>query len=333
MKINELVLEDREEISRLLLLGLTFDDIGQTIGRDKSTVSREVGRAGMNRLTYRACKAEKHARKQKKKQGRKSKINHNPELEKIVLKKLGKKWSPMQIASTLKTDYANDTTMQVSHETIYSYVYVLPRGALKKELLACLRQQRKYRQKRSKKGNPEEKRGKIADMLSIEERPAEVADRIIPGHWEGDLILGKYKRTALGTLVERTTRSTILVHLTGKDATSVRRAYAREMKTLPQQMKLSLTYDQGKEMAEHKQFTMDTNIQVYFAHPGSPWERGTNENTNGLIRQYFPKGTDFSKISRREIKKVQHSLNTRPRKTLDWKTPQETFNKLVAVNS
>jgi IS30 family transposase len=239
----------------------------------------------------------------------------------------------MQIANTLKTDYAGDMKMQISHETIYSYVYVLPRGSLRKELLSCLRQERKYRQKRSKKGNPEEKRGKIADMLSIEERPADVVDRIIPGHWEGDLILGKYKRTALGTLVERTTRSVILAHLTGKDATSVRQAYAREMKTLPQQMKLSLTYDQGKEMSEHKQFTMDTNIQVYFAHPGSPWERGTNENTNGLIRQYFPKGTDFSKVSKREIKKVQYSLNTRPRKTLNWKTPQETFNKLVAINS
>ena len=333
MKINELVFEDREEISRLLLVGLTFEDIGKSIGRDKGTISREVNRRGMDRTTYRALKAEKHARKQKRKQGRKRKLDSNPKLKKVVLEKLGKKWSPMQIANTLKTDYAGDMKMRISHESIYSYVYVLPRGSLKKELLSCLRQERKYRQRRSKKGNPEEKRGKIADMLSIEERPAEVADRIVPGHWEGDLILGKHKRTALGTLVERTTRSVILVHLTGKDATSVRRAYAREMKTLPQQMRLSLTYDQGKEMTEHKQFTMDTDIQVYFAHPGSPWERGTNENTNGLIRQYFPKGTDFSKVSKREIKKVQHSLNTRPRKTLNWQTPQETFNKLVAIDS
>ncbi len=307
MKTNELVFDDREEISRLLLLGLTFKDIGQVINRDKGTISREVGRAGMNRFTYRACKAERYARKQKKKQGRKRKLDSNPELKKIVLEKLREKWSPTQIASTLKTDYAGDMKMKISHETIYSYVYVLPRGSLKKELLSCLRQERKYRRKRSKKGNPEEKRGKIADMLSIEERPREVADRIIPGHWEGDLILGKYKRTALGTLVERTTRSVMLVHLTGKDAASVRQAYAREMKTLPEQMKLSLTYDQGKEMAEHKQFTMDTRIQVYFAHPGSPWERGTNENTNGLIRQYFPKGTDFGKVSKREIKESEYS--------------------------
>ena len=333
MKINELILEDREEISRLLLSGLTLEAIGQAISRDKSTISREVGRKGMDRFTYRACKAERHARKQKEKQGRTRKLDSNPRLKTIVLDKLKDKWSPMQIASILKTDYAGDMTMQISHEAIYSYVYVLPRGSLKKELLSGLRQERKYRRKRSKKGDAEEKRGKIADMLSIEERPAEVADRIIPGHWEGDLIMGKYKRTALGTLVERTTRSVILVHLTGKDAMSVRRAYAREMKTLPQQMKLSLTYDQGKEMSEHKQFTMDTDMQVYFAHPGSPWERGTNENTNGLIRQYFPKGTDFSKVSKREIKKVQQSLNNRPRKTLNWKTPQETFNKLVAINS
>lgn len=329
MKINELVFEDREEISRLLLLGLTFEDIGQAIGRDKGTISREVNRKGLDRTTYRALKAEKHARKQKRKQGRKRKLDSNPKLKKVVLGKLRKKWSPMQIASTLKTDYASDMKMQISHESIYSYVYVLPRGALKKELLSYLRQERKYRQKRSKKGNPEEKRGKIAEMLSIEERPQEVADRIIPGHWEGDLILGKYKRTALGTLVERTTRSVILVHLTGKDATSVRMAYAREMKTLPKQMKLSLTYDQGKEMSEHKQFTMDTDIQVYFAHPGSPWERGTNENTNGLIRQFFPKGTDFTKVSRYEVKRAQHLLNGRPRKTLNYQTPYEVFDKLI----
>lgn len=333
MKTNELDFEEREEISRLLALGFSFADIGRIIGRDKGTICREVGRAGMTRETYRAGKAHKHARRQKRKQGRKSKMEQYPKLKRYVLAKLRKQWSPMQIANTLETDYAGDMTMQISHETIYAYVYVLPRGSLKKELLKCLRQERKYRQKRSRKGKPEEKRGKIADMISIEERPSEVADRTVPGHWEGDLILGKYKRSAVGTLVERTTRTVILVPLKNKDATSVRKAYAKEMKNLPKQMKRSLTYDQGKEMSEHKQFTVDTNIQVYFAHPGSPWERGTNENTNGLIRQYFPKGTDFSKVTRREIKKVQQLLNTRPRKTLNWKTPLESFNSLVAINS
>jgi len=183
-----------------------------------------------------------------------------------------------------------------------------------------------------KREKTEEKRGKIANMLSIEERPEEVADRTVPGHWEGDLILGKYKRSALGTLVERTTRYTILVPLGNrKDAISVREAYAEAFKTVPDELRKTLTYDQGKEMSEHQQFTIDTGMQVFFAHPGSPWERGTNENTNGLIRQYFPKGTDFSQISEDEIKKVQRKLNNRPRKALNFYKPDEIFNKLVAL--
>ena len=168
-------------------------------------------------------------------------------------------------------------------------------------------------------------------MLSIEERPREVADRTMPGHWEGDLILGKQKRTALGTLVERTTRDTILVPLNAKDATAVRKAYAKERRSLPREITKTLTYDQGKEMSGHKQFTLDTGIVVYFAHPGSPWERGTNENSNGLIRQYFPKGTEFDKVSAREIKRVQRELNDRPRAVLHWKKPIEVINHLVAL--
>ena len=166
-------------------------------------------------------------------------------------------------------------------------------------------------------------------MISIEERPAEVAERTVPGHWEGDLILGAGNRTALGTLVERTTRTVLLVPLRAKDAASVRRAFERRLRAVPRQMKLSLTYDQGKEMAEHELFAANTRMKVYFAHPHSPWERGTNENTNGLIRQYFPKGTDFSKVSRYRIRKVQDELNGRPRKTLGWKTPFEAFNELL----
>jgi IS30 family transposase len=223
-------------------------------------------------------------------------------------------------------------TMRISHEAIYQYIYVLPRGSLKKELITALRQERKYRRKRNGRKQPSaETRGKIANMLSIEERPAEVADRTVPGHWEGDLILGKYKRTALGTLVERTTRTTILVPLKAKDAASVRRAYVRALRTLPKSLTKTLTYDQGKEMSQHQKFTIATDIKVYFAHPASPWERGTNENTNGLIRQYFPKGTDFSKVSVAEIKRVQHELNDRPRKVLGWKKPDEVFNQLVAL--
>ncbi len=177
----------------------------------------------------------------------------------------------------------------------------------------------------------QETRGKIADMLSIEERPQEVADRVIPGHWEGDLIVGKYKQSAIGTLVERTTRYTIIVPLKAKDAETVRKTYAKEIRSLPDELKKTLTYDQGKEMSGHKQFTLATGMNVYFAHPGSPWERGTNENTNGLIRQYFPKGTDFRMIPAKEIRRVQRELNGRPRRSLGYDTPQEKFKELVAL--
>lgn len=211
--------------------------------------------------------------------------------------------------------------MQISHEAIYQYIYVLPRGELKQTLIKALRQEHKYR-RTQKTGTVEENRGKIANMLSIEERPEEVADRTVPGHWEGDLILGKYKRSALGTLVERTTRYTILVPLGGKkDALSVREAYAEAFKGVPDKLKKTLTYDQGKEMSQHEQFTIDTGIQVFFAHPGSPWERGSNENTNGLIRQYSPKGTDFTLVSVEEIKDVENKLNDRPRKVLNFYKP------------
>lgn len=254
-------------------------------------------------------------------------------LRSYVLVKLKKRWSPEEIVKRLQREYPFDTTMRISHEAIYQYIYVLPRGELKRTLTKALRQERAYRRKRRAPGTIEETRGKIADMLSIEERPAEVADRSIPGHWEGDLIMGKYKRSALGTLVERTTRKIILVRLKEKSANAVRRAYARELCALPKELTKTLTYDQGKEMSEHKQFTIDTGIQVYFAHPGSPWERGTNENTNGLIRQYFPKGTDFMKVTPREIKRVERELNDRPRKVLNWMKPDEVFNQLVALKA
>lgn len=221
--------------------------------------------------------------------------------------------------------------MRISHEAIYQYVYVLPRGSLKQALVQGLRQERAYRRKKTRSKSTE-MRGKIADMLSIEERPKEVEDRTIPGHWEGDLILGKYKRTALGTLVERTTRYTMLVPLKAKDAASVRLAYAKALTKLPKTLARSLTYDQGKEMSQHLRFTIDTGIQVYFAHPASPWERGTNENTNGLIRQFFPKGTEFDKIPLRSIRDAQDLLNGRPRKVLGFEKPNEVFTRLVALD-
>jgi transposase, IS30 family len=333
MKIKEFTLDEREELSRLLAKGNTLTDCAQMLGKHKSSISREVRRRGMNRDTYRAHKAHRHARRQKQAQGRKRKLEENPGLKRFVLEKLKLRWSPDQIAQELKSLYPDDMSMRVSHEAIYTYIYVLPRGSLKKELLSYLRQQKKYRRRKGKnQPRRDEKRGSIPDMTSIEERPKEVEARTIPGHWEGDLILGKYKRSALGTIVERTTRTVILIPLVNKDAESVRKAFAREMKKLPRQMKLTLTYDQGKEMAQHKLFTKDTKMRVYFAHPGSPWERGTNENTNGLIRQFFPKGTDFTHISRREIKQVQDLLNGRPRRALDYRKPYEVFNELITNN-
>jgi IS30 family transposase len=246
------------------------------------------------------------------------------------MEKLRKRWSPREIVKRIAVEYPDDMTMRISHEAIYRYIYVLPRGSLKTTLVTALRQARAYRRKR-KSRNHQETRGKIVERLSIEERPPEVAARAIPGHWEGDLILSRHQRTALGTLVERTTRYTILVPLNAQDATSVRNAYAKALRSLPREITKTLTYDQGKEMSEHKQFTIDTGITIYFAHPGSPWERGTNENTNGLLRQYFPKGTAFNKVSTREIKRVQRELNDRPRAVLHWQKPTEVINHLVAL--
>ena len=326
---------EREDISRMLSQKCSFRGIAKVLGRNVSTISREINAGSCNKYTYRAVKAQNRARRNssKRKSG-KHKLNGQPELWKYIRKKLEKKWSPRQIAEELEKDYPLDMTMRISPEAIYTYIYVLPRGSLKKELTSCLRQNRKRRHKQSRGVKIERK---IEDMLSIEERPLEVEDRIVPGHWEGDLIVGKNNRSALGTLVERTTRTTILVPVKNREAEIVAKAFAKEVRKLPQQMKLTMTYDQGREMAKHKLFTSITGIKVYFAHPRSPWERGTNENTNGLIRQFFPKGTDFNKVSRYEIKKVQDLLNGRPRQVLNFQKPYEVFNQLinnsVALNS
>ena len=327
---------EREEISRMLSQKRSFRDIAKALSRDVSTISREVRAGSCNQYTYRAIKAQNRARRNaaKRKLG-KHKLNDNQELWTYIRQKLTKKkWSPRQIAEELKKDYPLDMTMHISPEAIYTYIYVLPRGALKKELIASLRRNHKRRHKQARELKMERK---LEDMLSIEERPREVEDRIVPGHWEGDLIIGKYNRSALGTLVERTTRATILVPIKNREAETVAKAFAKEVKKLPKQMRLSMTYDQGREMARHKLFTNITGVKVYFAHPRSPWERGTNENTNGLIRQFFPKGTEFNKVSRYEVKKVQDLLNGRPRQALGFEKPYEVFNKLmnnaVALNS
>jgi IS30 family transposase len=323
-RLNEF---EREEISRMLAQKCSFHEIAKAIGRNVSTVSREIRGGSCNKYTYRAAKAQKRAQRNagKRKAG-KFKIDDNLQLKQYIFKKLRLKWSPQQIAEELEKNYPDNMSMRISPEAIYTYIYILPRGSLKKELTACLRQNRKRRHKQSRGIKIERK---IANMLSIEERPKEVEDRIVPGHWEGDLIIGKNNRSALGTLVERTTRTTILVPIKSRDAFHVAKAFAKEVKKLPKQMKLTMTYDQGREMAQHKLFTDITGVKVYFAHPRSPWERGTNENTNGLIRQFFPKGTDFHKVSRYEIKKVQHLLNGRPRQSLNFDKPYEVFKQLM----
>ena len=322
--------KEREFLSRSFAKGQSASEIALGLGRAVSSITRELERTGMNQETYRAEEAQRLADRQRHKAKKIRKIEACPELKSKVLQKLSIRWSPEQIAHFLKQEYANDMSMQVSHESIYTYIYILPRGALRKELTSYLRQGRVNRRNRRK--NTTENRGKILDMVSIHERPKEVESRIVPGHWESDLIVGKNHQSAIGTLVERTTRTAILVPLKAMDAETVRMAFAKEVKKLPKQMKLSITHDRGKEMSEHVLFTKETKVQVYFADPQSPWQRGTNENTNGLIRQFFPKGTDFRQVTKKEIKHAQHLLNGRPRKTLNWLTPYEVFDKLLTVN-
>lgn len=326
---KRLSLKEREEISRLLAAKQNFSEIARALGRNKSTISREIRKGGCNKYTYRAVKAEKRAKRRasRRKLG-KRKILLEQKLKSYIFAKLKLRWSPEQIALRLKKDYPDDNQMRISPESIYATLYVLPKGNLKKELLSSLRRRHKRRRCRKKEKQAVIPR-KIANMVMIDERPKEVSQRIVPGHWEGDLLIGKNRRSELGSLVERTTRAVILVPLKSKEAEHVRKSFERELNRLSEDMRRTLTYDQGWEMAEHEKLTERTKIQVYFAHKASPWERGTNENTNGLIRQFFPKGTDFSKISRREIKKVQNLLNGRPRKVLNWQTPNEVFNSLL----
>lgn len=323
---TRLNLADREEISRGLWAGEKYAQIANRLHRATSTVSREVGRnVKKKRRSYRAVPAQQKA-SQHKRRGRRKKIEQCRSLRKYVHEKLRAEWSPEEIAKRIRLDYHGDMTMRVSHETIYQYIYCLPRGELKKELMHGLRQERKWRQPRK---NIHYRRQKIHDIISISERPEEVKDRIVPGHWEGDLIIGRYRASALGTLVERTTRLTLLVPLAAKDAITVSQAFSRTFGSLPMQFTKTLTYDRGSEMAKHKWFTQKTKIKVFFADPHSPWQRGTNENTNGLIRQYFPKGTDFRNISLNTIRKVEQRLNSRPRKTLKFYTPSEKFYELI----
>ena len=327
IKYQRITLMEREEISRHIASGYSIRKVAQNLDRPPSTISREILRLGVvERKYYRAIFAQRQSNMMRHKLRKNCKLDNNIPLRKFVLYYLSKNWSPEQIAKRLIILYPDNMAMRISHETIYSYLYVLPRGTLKRKIVSSLRQHHIHRRKRNK---DRRKPGSIQDYLSIEERPKEVADRIVPGHWEGDLIVGHRNTSAIGTLVERTTRMTFLVKLEDKDAMTVRRAFSEEFRQLPKGLKRTLTYDQGAEMAQHKLFSKETEITVYFAHPHSPWERGTNENTNYLIRQYFPKGTDFTKISKNRLKEVQDELNDRPRKTLSWQTPHEKFYELL----
>ena len=321
---TRLSLDEREELSRGLARGCSRRSMARALGRAPSTVSRELER-NAGRRGYRAVSAERHARRRRQ-APRGRRLACHRRLWRWVESSLRAGWSPQQIARRLPQAFPHDESMRVSHETIYSYLFVLPRGELRRELRRYLRREGKRRRPHSRAGDG---RGQLNDMISIEERPAEVADRTIPGHWESDLLIGRNKASALGTLVERTTRTVLLVPLSGKDAVTVRRAFARKIRRLPQEMRRSMTHDRGKEMAEHRLLAREARIEVYFAHPNSPWERGTNENTNGLIRQYFPKSTDFNQVSRREIRRVQDLLNNRPRAVLDYLKPNEVYEQLL----
>jgi IS30 family transposase len=316
---------EREEISRGLEAGQCCAAIARVLGRAASTISREVRRNG-GRTRYRAHRAEVDTavRTRRPKQ---AKLARCARLRAEVEARLGQRWSPQQVAVSLRRDFPDSPEMWVSTETIYLSLFVQGRGALRKELASCLRTGRAQRRQQRKGFDG---RGQLIGMVSVSERPAEAADRAVPGHWEGDLIMGSACRSAIGTLVERSTRYVMLLHLPdGHSAEQVRAALVDKVITLPEHLRRSLTWDQGKEMAEHVQFSIDTGVQVYFCDPHSPWQRGSNENTNGLLRQYFPKSTDLSGFTAAELDAVAHQLNGRPRQTLGWMTPSQKLAELV----
>jgi IS30 family transposase len=322
-----LSLADREELSRGLVAGDSLRTIATRLGRAPSTISREVVWNG-RRNDYRAWRADSEAvrRGQRPKP---AKLAVDSRLCRAVERGLRAEWSPQQIAARLISDYPEDMTMRVSHETIYRTLFVQARGALRKELTTCLRTGRT--QRRPHMRTEQSGAGRLRNMILISDRPPEAEDRAVPGHWEGDLIIGKGARSAIGTLVERKSRYVILLHLPhGRTAEDVRAALTRQVSRLPAELRRTLTWDQGKEMADHVRFATDTNMQVYFCDPHSPWQRGSNENTNGLLRQYFPKNTDLRQHSAAHLNAVARRLNNRPRQTLGWMKPSEVFSGAVA---
>jgi IS30 family transposase len=321
-----LTLSEREEISRGIVAQQSIRSMASLLGRSPSTVSREVRRNG-GYDQYRAALADERTWARARRPKR-CKLAMSPRLRRAVARKLRLNWSPEQIAGWLKRAHPGDESYHVSHETIYRSLFVQARGVLKKELLQHLRSKRTIR--RSKQANQKgDARGQIKDIISISERPASVEDRAVPGHWEGDLLSGS-KNSHIATLVERHTRYVMLAKVTNKETQTVVSALIKQAKKLPNELYKSLTWDRGKEFADHRRFTLATDIDVYFCDPQSPWQRGSNENTNGLLRQYFPKGTDLSVHSQAHLNKVARQLNERPRKTLEFETPAERFNACVA---
>jgi len=321
-----LTLAEREEISRGIAAGYSIRAIAAELGRAPSTVSREI-RRNSGRRRYRANQADETAW-QRAQRAKTCKLAKNPALARIVAEKLMGLWSPRQIAAWLKRTYADDESFQVSHETIYLTLYIQARGALKKELIKYLRRTRAMRRARThtqKKGN----HGRIVGAVPISERPPEVEDRAVPGHWEGDLICGS-NNSQIATLVERHTRYVMLVRVPSKDTKTVVNALIKQSHKLPRELYKSLTWDRGSELADHKRFSLATDIDVFFCDPQQPWQRGSNENTNGLLRQYFPKGMDLSNVHQNRLNAVARSLNERPRETLQFYSPAEKFNECVA---
>lgn len=316
---------EREEISRQVCAGSSVRHIARLLSRAPSTISREIARNG-GRDAYRAGAADARAWAEAKRP-KVCKLREHRRLQRAVARKLKLDWSPEQIAGWLRRTYPDDATMHVSHETIYKSLFVQTRGVLKRELLRHLRSRRLMRKARTST-TANQSRGRVVDAVSIHERPAEVEDRAIPGHWEGDLLSGS-NNSHIATLVERKTRFTKLVKVAGKDAGSVVSALSKHVRTLPRELRRTLTWDRGPEMAQHRKFTVATNVDVYFCDPRSPWQRGTNENTNRLLRQYLPDGTDVSLYSQSELDEIARVLNGRPRKTLDYLSPAESFVSLL----
>jgi IS30 family transposase len=324
---NHLTEAQREDISRGLVEGVSLRELARRLQKSASTISREVARNG-GRESYRATKAEA-ATWNRAKRPKICLLSSNPPLRDAVAGKLMEDWSPEQIAGWLRETYENEPAMQVSHETIYRTLFIQARGALRKELTEYLRSQRQIRRTLQLAPN---NRGQIPDAISIRERPAEAEDRAVPGHWEGDLIVGA-ANSYVATLVERHSRFVMLARVTGKDSATVVHALIERMSTLPTQLGVSLTWDRGTELAQHKRFTVATNIPVYFCDPRSPWQRGSNENTNGLLRQYLKRDDDLSAYSQEQLDAIAKRLNTRPRKTLGYKTPAYKLNAAVALTS